>query len=118
VVSVPDPADPEILRILEAFGGALLAGQYFEAHDILEGAWRKTRSERQQAAIWVAAAFLHWQRGNRHGAAMLLNKAAGRMGDGTLRPMVTRWQAMITVTPCPGFTPRDVAALTAWVARE
>lgn len=57
-----------------AFQEAMVNGHFFQAHEILEESWRQTRDSRTQTAIWVAAAFVHWQRGNFKGAMRLFTR--------------------------------------------
>ncbi|NMP22951.1 DUF309 domain-containing protein [Sulfobacillus harzensis] len=57
-----------------AFRMAMLQCRYFEAHEILEEPWRLSHDCKLQAAIWVAAAFVHSQRENFSGALRLLKR--------------------------------------------
>ena len=50
-------------------------GEYWESHEVLEGPWRENGSEFYHALILFASAFVHVQRGNRHGIAAQLGKA-------------------------------------------
>lgn len=61
-------------EVWAAFRDAMLAGRYFEAHEILEDPWRISRDERLKTVIWVAAAFVHWQRGRPSGAQRLFTR--------------------------------------------
>jgi len=49
--------------------------QFWESHEALEDAWRRTGSEFYHALILYASAFVHVRRGNRHGIAAQLGKA-------------------------------------------
>jgi hypothetical protein len=51
------------------------AGAFWESHEALEPAWRETGSEFYHGLILFASAFVHVQRGNRHGIAAQLEKA-------------------------------------------
>jgi uncharacterized protein len=50
-------------------------GRFWDSHEALEPAWRRTNSEFYHALILFASAFVHVQRGNRHGIAAQLGKA-------------------------------------------
>jgi uncharacterized protein len=57
-------------------------GEYFEAHEELEDAWREAPSEERdflQGLVHVAVAWLHASRGNRPGCERQLEKAARRL---------------------------------------
>jgi len=61
------PLHPEARRGIELFN----AGEYFEAHEALENAWRDEPGrarELYQAILQVAVTYLHIQRGNYSGA--------------------------------------------------
>ncbi len=51
------------------------AGRYWEAHEVLEAAWRANRSEFYHGLILYASAMVHVERGNAHGVAAQLAKA-------------------------------------------
>jgi hypothetical protein len=68
----------------------IASGEPFAAHDVLEGVW-KTRREGgcADAVTWqglaqVAVGLTHLQRGNRVGAARLLERGAGNIGSGAV----------------------------------
>lgn len=61
------PLHPEALRGIRLFN----AGEYFEAHEALENAWRDEPGpirELYQAILQVAVTYYHIQRGNYSGA--------------------------------------------------
>src|SRR5512140_1153034 len=61
------PLHPEALRGIALFN----AGEYFEAHEALENAWRAESGpirDLYQAILQVAVTYLHIQRGNYGGA--------------------------------------------------
>ncbi len=99
-----------------AFQEALSYGRYFDAHDILEGEWLETKSVRTQGAIWVAAAFHHWSRGNQVGVTRLLHKLNERAGpDARLASASARWLGEAqSGAGCPGLTTGEIQALVAW----
>lgn len=68
-----DPAaiDPAFAAFLDLFN----QGEFWESHEALEAAWRETGSEFYHALILFASAFVHVDRGNRHGIAAQLGKA-------------------------------------------
>ena len=54
-------------------------GEYWESHEVLEGPWRDTRSDFLQGLILYASAFVHAERGNRHGIGAQLDKARDKL---------------------------------------
>ena len=66
-----EAVDPAFARFLDLFN----RGEFWESHEALETAWRATGSEFYHALILYASAFVHVQRGNRHGIAAQLGKA-------------------------------------------
>lgn len=69
-------APPELRRFAELFN----AGDYWESHEALEGAWRSRRSRFYQGLILYASAFVHARRGNAHGVRAQLDKAREALG--------------------------------------
>lgn len=67
----PADIDPAYARFLELFN----AGEFWESHEALEEPWREHGSEFYHALILFASAFVHVNRGNRHGIAAQLGKA-------------------------------------------
>jgi predicted metal-dependent hydrolase len=67
----PDAIGHEYARYLDL----LNRGDVWDSHEALEPAWRRTRSDFYHALILYASAFVHVQRGNRHGIAAQLAKA-------------------------------------------
>lgn len=67
----PHTVDPAYTRFLDLFN----RGHFWDSHEALEPAWRDTRSDFYHALILFASAFVHVQRGNRHGIAAQLAKA-------------------------------------------
>ena len=72
------------------------AGRWFPAHEAWETAWKKARdtdeAELFKGLSQMGAGYVHLLRGNAHGAATLLRRAARRIGsydDGT-RGVATR----------------------------
>lgn len=60
------------------------AGRFFDAHEVLEQAWRRSDDPRMrflQGLIQWAVAFEHHRRGNAHGARVLLERAWSRLRD-------------------------------------
>ncbi len=54
--------------------------KFFEAHEILEGLWRETAGEKREfyhGLIQLAAALVHFQKGNLKGAKELFRTASG-----------------------------------------
>jgi uncharacterized protein len=67
----PDAVAPEYAAFLELFN----RGRFWDSHEALEPAWRDTASEFYHALILYASAFVHVERGNRHGIAAQLGKS-------------------------------------------
>ena len=69
----------ELLRFKELYD----AGQFWHAHEALEGLWRATADSAlatlYRGMIQLAAAYLHLERGNLRGGARLLRKAASSL---------------------------------------
>lgn len=100
--------------IWTAFRNAMLEGRYFEAHEILEEPWRVSRDARLQTAIWVAAAFVHWQRGNMAGALRLFARVR-RAVDDALAPDLDTWMSAVEQQhPLMPPTPALLARLENW----
>jgi hypothetical protein len=68
---VPADVDPRYAEFLDLFNRA----EYWASHEALEGPWRDSGSEFFHALILYASAFVHVQRGNRHGISAQLGKA-------------------------------------------
>jgi uncharacterized protein len=63
--------DPAFAEFLDLFN----RGRYWDSHEALEPAWRRTASDFYHALILFASAFVHVERGNRHGIVAQLGKA-------------------------------------------
>jgi predicted metal-dependent hydrolase len=50
-------------------------GAFWDSHEALEPEWRRTRSEFYHGLILYASAWVHQERGNRHGVDAQLAKA-------------------------------------------
>lgn len=76
LVLPPDESLSEAQRLLDA-------GRAFHAHEVLEGTWKAAPDDERE--LWQGLAQLvvgltHIQRGNRRGAARLLDRGARRIG--------------------------------------
>ena len=94
-----EPAPPLLRRGIEQFN----AGEFFDQHETLEDLWRaEPRPVRRlyQGILQIGVAMYHLQRGNHHGATVMLTR-----GTGHLRPFAP---------VCQGV---DVADLLAGAAR-
>lgn len=69
--------DPEYDAFVDCWNGE----RFFEAHEVLEGLWMRTRDRGQQGLIQLAAALYHIQRGNLKGARTMLDRALPRLRD-------------------------------------
>lgn len=63
------------LEALSEFISEFNRGRFWESHEVLEGAWRHSRSSFFHGLILYASAWVHWERGNRHGVLAQLDKA-------------------------------------------
>lgn len=72
MVTTAADIDPAYARFLDLVG----QGRFWDSHEALEGPWRDNGSEFYHALILLASAFVHVQRGNRHGIAAQLAKAS------------------------------------------
>lgn len=71
-------SDPRYSLALEH----LEAGHWYAAHDALEELWHETAGPCRpllQGLLQLAVSQLHLERGNRHGATVLLGEALGRL---------------------------------------
>lgn len=69
---------------VEAFVALFNAGEYWEAHEVLEDLWRATPPPTRllyQGLIQAAASMVHWQRANLHGMRVLHGKAKSKLLD-------------------------------------
>jgi predicted metal-dependent hydrolase len=77
VLGDPPPELDEFLRLYRE-------GRFFDAHEALEAAWRRSDDPRMrflQGLIQWAVAFEHHRRGNAHGARVLLERSWSRLRD-------------------------------------
>lgn len=71
---------PELPAPLRRFAELVEREEYWESHEALEDAWRETGSDFYQGLILYASAFVHAQRGTRHGILAQLEKAERALG--------------------------------------
>ena len=79
----------------DAFAECWNAGRFFEAHEVLEGLWVRTRDECQRGLIQLAAALYHVQRANLRGARTMLDRALPRLRTVSKQPMPVDVRLMI-----------------------
>lgn len=82
VAGVPDHVLPPAEALAEA-ERLLVAGYPFQAHEVLEGAWKvapESESGLWQGLAQLAVGLTHLQRGNAVGAVTLLRRGAARLG--------------------------------------
>lgn len=106
---------PEEVRI----GAALFNhGLFFECHEWFEGVWKAAAGPERdlyQGLVQAAAAFYHFEKGNRHGRVVLLRKARGRLARyparvlgfdlGGFADALARWEAHFNGGPQPEAYP-------------
>ena len=68
-------SEPEFGAFIACWNDA----RFFEAHEVLEGLWIRTRDEFQRGLIQLAAALHHVQRGNLKGARTMCDRALPRL---------------------------------------
>lgn len=89
------------------------AGRFFDAHEALEAAWRRSDDPRMvflQGLIQWAVAFEHHRRGNAHGARVLLARAWSRLRDAPEGAMG------LDLSACRSRHPELAAAFARWEA--
>lgn len=112
--------DGDVPLALRRFAGLWARGEFWEAHEALEGPWRATRSDLLQGLILLASAWVHVGRGNPRGIDAQLRKALERL-DGQpdsalgvdvdfLRRYATRMRDAVASAP-PGLAPDEWARL-------
>ncbi|MBI4446074.1 MAG: DUF309 domain-containing protein [Acidobacteria bacterium] len=65
--------EPAFREFIELFDSA----RFWEAHEVLESAWKEERQDFYKGLIQIAAAWLHLERGNRAGVLKVLPRALG-----------------------------------------
>jgi predicted metal-dependent hydrolase len=101
--------DDALTDFLDHYAG----GRFFDAHEVLEGAWRRSDDPRMrflQGLIQWAVAFEHHRRGNAHGARALLDRAMDNLGAGPPGSMG------LDLSACRAAAPRMRRAFAAWEA--
>ena len=96
---------------LDEFLSLYAAGRFFDAHEALEAAWRRSEEPRMrflQGLIQWAVAFEHHRRGNAHGARVLLERAWSRLRDAPEGAMG------IDLSACRSRQPELAAAFARW----
>ncbi len=83
---------------LAEFVALYRAGRFFDAHEVLEEAWRRSDEPPMSflhGLIQWAVAFEHHRRGNAHGARVLLDRAWSRLDgapDGYMGLDLSAWR--------------------------
>ena len=84
VPGIPDDLELPPRESLAYAQDLLNRGLAFNAHEVLEAAWKSGPSEERslwQGLAQLAVGITHLQRGNLYGAITLLRRGAGRLGD-------------------------------------
>ena len=98
---------------LTGFLAHYAAGRCFDAHEVLEGAWRRSDDPPMrflQGLIQWAVALEHHRRGNAHGARVLLDRAIANLAAGPPGSMG------LDLSACRSAAPRMRRAFAAWEA--
>lgn len=114
-----------ILQFLEQGLQAARAGDYFEAHEHWEDAWRQMSGASRtfwQAMIQLVVALVHLERGNPRGFARLCSKALARCQQleadrrvADLQPVLALKTLLLRLQETPAPQPGDLEAeLTAF----
>lgn len=101
--------DDALTGFLDHYAG----GRFFDAHEVLEGAWRRSDDPRMrllQGLIQWAVALEHHRRGNAHGARALLDRAMDNLEAGPPGSMG------LDLSACRAAAPRMRRAFAAWEA--
>lgn len=88
VARIPDDLDLSPADSLAYAQDLLDRGLAFNAHEVLEAAWKNAPDEERrmwQGLAQLAVGLTHVQRGNRAGAAGVLTRAADRLDDSAAR---------------------------------
>lgn len=96
---------------LDEFLALYASGRFFDAHEALEAAWRRSDEPRMrflQGLIQWAVAFEHHRRGNAHGARVLLERAWSRLRDAPDGAMG------LDLSACRASRPGLAAAFARW----
>jgi uncharacterized protein len=72
-----EPSEPEI----PAFARCWNEGDFFMAHEVLEGLWTRRRDDGLQGLIQLAVALHHIERGNLRGARTMIERARKRLAN-------------------------------------
>ena len=94
--ATPAHLPPAYVAFLECFA----RGEFWQAHEVLEQAWRESRSGFYKGLILLASAYVHAGRRNVHGVSAQLAKAARELAP-----------------YAPAYLGQDVAALLALARR-
>ena len=84
-------SEPEVDAFIECWNDGL----FFEAHEVLEGLWMRTRDEFQRGLIQLAAALYHIQRDNIKGARTIFDRALPRLNQQPKHPTPIEAKALI-----------------------
>ena len=95
--------EPEYDAFVACWNGA----RFFEAHEVLEGLWVRTRDEFQRGLIQLAAALYHIQRHNVKGARTMCERALPRLR------LVSAFPSPVEAAPMIAFGERVRRDLTA-----
>jgi hypothetical protein len=88
--------EPEFDAFIECWNDA----RFFEAHEVLEGLWMRTRDEYQRGLIQLAAALYHIQRDNVKGARTMCDRALPRLRLESNNSSPIEAKAMIDFASC------------------
>jgi hypothetical protein len=77
-------------------------GDFFAAHEVLEGLWIRCRDEGLRGLIQLAVALYHIQRGNRKGARTMIQRARPRLQNPRNSPFGIDLAMMDAYAACVG----------------
>lgn len=87
---LPEDLDTSPAQVVDLAGRLLDAGLPFQAHEVLEAAWKAAPDEQRpawQAMAQLAVALTHARRGNAVGAHRLSERAEANLATGRLPPV-------------------------------
>lgn len=108
-MSLPGDRDAALDAFIALYG----AGRWFDAHETLEGAWRRSDEAPMpflQGLIQWAVAFEHHRRGNAHGARALIDRALANLAGAPPGYLDVDFSA------CRAAAPEIRRAFAAWEA--
>jgi uncharacterized protein len=114
---------PDVEPEIPAFAQCWNAGDFFMAHEVLEGLWMRRRDDGLRGLIQLAVALHHIERGNLRGARTMIERARKRLSNPENAPCVIDLRMMDeyaagVAAALDGDDPRAVAAARPHLSSE